>query len=228
MASARSRLAERVHETEEGLQGDEIALKYDEMQRYIRDHGWLQEKLDDVLGAGITSGTALELGCGPGYLGLEWMKQAEGPSRLVGVDISESMLTRARSNAEDYGVAELCTYDCANVIALPHAGDSFDHAFSSASFHEWAEPVRALSEIHRVLRPGGRYCITDLRRDVDRVTFQFMKANIAPDMRPGFRTSVNSSYVKSEVEELLREAGFAAEVRDVQLGLVITGRKEMS
>ncbi|MFD7449604.1 class I SAM-dependent methyltransferase [Kitasatospora sp. NPDC059827] len=228
MAGARGRAADRVHETEDGLQGDEIAVKYDEMQRHIRDHGWLQEKVDDVLGAGIRSGSVLELGCGPGYLGLEWMKQTESPGKLTGVDISEAMLRRARANAAGYGLAERCTYDCADVLTLPYQDDSFDHVFSSASLHEWADPVRALSELHRVLRPGGHYCVTDLRRDVDRVTFQFMKANIAADMRPGFRSSINSSYVRSEVEQLLRQSGLVAEVKEVLLGLVITGRKEAS
>jgi ubiquinone/menaquinone biosynthesis C-methylase UbiE len=228
MAKARGDVADRVHETEEGLQGDEIALKYDEMQRHIRDNGWLQEKVDDVLTAGITAGTALELGCGPGYLGLEWITQATGPSRLVAIDISEAMLRRARINAAEYRLSERCAYGCGNVLALPYADGAFDHAFSASSLHEWAEPARGLREIHRVLRTGGWYCITDLRRDVDRITFQFMKANIAADMRPGFRSSINSSYVKSEVEDLLRRAGLTAVVKEVQMGLVIVGRKDGS
>ena len=227
MASARGTVAARVPETDEGLQGDELALKYDEMQRHIRDNGWLQEKVDDILKAGIDSGEVLELGCGPGYLGLEWLKRAQHSARLVGLDISPAMLRRASANAQGYGVTERCAYECGTVLALPFEDDSFDHAISASSLHEWADPVTALSEMHRVLKPGGRYVISDLRRDVDRTTFQFMKANIAADMRPGFRTSIRSSYLKSEVEEILEGAALAtAVVTEVQMGIVVTGRKE--
>jgi ubiquinone/menaquinone biosynthesis C-methylase UbiE len=216
-----------VPETDEGLQGDELALKYDEMQRHIRDNGWLQEKIDDILAAEIDSGEVLELGCGPGYLGLEWITQAQRSARLVGLDISPAMLRRASANAARYGVAERCAYTGGTVLALPFEDRRFDHVISASSLHEWADPVTALSELHRVLRQGGRYCVSDLRRDVDRTTFQFMKANIAADMRPGFRTSIRSSYVKSEIEELLRGTALdTAVVTEVQMGIVITGRKE--
>ncbi|MEW2523737.1 class I SAM-dependent methyltransferase [Streptomyces sp. NPDC047071] len=227
MHSARGSVAGRIPETDEGLQGDELALKYDEMQRHIRDQGWLQEKVDDILAADITSGTVLEVGCGPGYLGLEWIKQVTGTVSLTGVDISEAMVRRARGNAEAYGVAGQCAYECGDVLALPYEDGRFEHAFSASSLHEWADPVRALSEIHRVLRPGGRYCVMDLRRDIDRTTFQFMKANIAADMRPGFRSSIRSSYIRSEVEQVLRDAALTtAAVTEVQMGIVIAGRKE--
>lgn len=54
-----------------------------------------------------------------------------------------------------------------------------------------------------------------------------MKANIAADMRPGFRTSIQSSYTKSEIEELLHGTVLAtAVVTQVQMGNVITGRKD--
>ncbi|MEV4917636.1 class I SAM-dependent methyltransferase [Streptomyces tirandamycinicus] len=228
MASARGTVAARVPETDEGLQGDELALKYDEMQRHIRDNGWLEEKIEDILKAEIDSGEVLELGCGPGYLGLEWVTRADASARLVGLDISPAMLRRASTNADGYGVTGRCTYTCGTVLALPFADHRFDHAISASSLHEWADPVTALSEMHRVLRPGGRYCVSDLRRDVDRTTFQFMKANIAADMRPGFRTSIRSSYVKSEVEEILRGTALeTAVVTEVQMGIVITGRKEV-
>ena len=227
MASARGTVAARVPETDEGLQGDELALKYDEMQRHIRDNGWLQDKVDDILKAGIDSGEVLELGCGPGYLGLEWLKQARPSARLVGLDISPAMLRRASTNAQGYGVSERCAYEGGTVLALPFEDGRFDHAISAASLHEWADPATALSEMHRVLKPGGRYVISDLRRDVDRTTFQFMKANIAADMRPGFRTSIRSSYLTSEVEEILKGTALAtAVVTEVQMGIVVTGRKE--
>lgn len=218
----------RIHETEVGLQGDDLALKYDEMQRHIRDRGWLQEKVDNVVGdAGITSGRALEIGCGPGYLGLEWLAQVGAGATLVGVDIAASMVERARTNAAAYGLAARATYEIGNVLALPQADASFDHVFSTSSFHEWLEPVTGLREITRVLRPGGRFCVTDLRRDLDRTTLQFMKANIAADMRPGFRTSVKSAYTTDEARGLLLDAGLPdARVVEVPMGLVITGTKE--
>lgn len=229
MASARGNVAARVPETDEGLQGDELALKYDEMQRHIRDNGWLQDKIDDILRIGITSGQVLELGCGPGYLGLEWIAQADPSARLVGLDISPAMLRRATVNAAEYGVGERCAYECGTVLALPFEDDRFDHVISASSLHEWADPVGALREMHRVLRPGGRYCVSDLRRDVDRTTFQFMKANIAADMRPGFRTSIQSSYLTSEIRALLKGTALeTAVVTEVQMGVVITGRKEGS
>jgi ubiquinone/menaquinone biosynthesis C-methylase UbiE len=218
----------RVHETEVGLQGDELALKYDHMQRHIRDRGWLQEKVDNIIDdAGIVEGHALEIGCGPGYLGLEWLTQAAGDATLVGLDIADSMIGRARANARTYGLADRATYEIGNVLAVPHDDATFDHVFSTSSFHEWVEPVTGLREINRVLRPGGRYCVTDLRRDLDRTTLQFMKANIAADMRPGFRTSVKSAYTTSEARALLVDAGLTdAQVVEVAMGLVIFGTRQ--
>lgn len=214
-------------ETDDGLQGDDLAAKYDEMQRHIRDRGWLQEKVEDVLDAGIQQGTALEMGCGPGYLGLEWVTQVGGGVRLVGLDISPAMLGVARGNAESYGVSERCTYDLGSVLDLPYDDDTFDHAFSASSLHEWVDPALALTEMLRVVKPGGHYCISDLRRDIDRTTFQFMKANIAVDMRPGFRTSIRAAYVKPEVEQLIEQAGLTgATAHEVQMGIVIRGTKE--
>lgn len=227
MASARGGAAPRVPETDDGLQGRDLARKYDDMQRHIRDRGWLQEKVDDILAAGIDDGTALEIGCGPGYLGLEWITQASAATGLTALDISAAMLERARLNAADYGVAERCEYRLGSALELPYGAGTVDHAFSASSLHEWSDPVVVLREVRRVLRPGGRYCISDLRRDIDRTTLQFMKANIAADMRPGFRSSVKSAYTAAEVREILRASGIAdAEVREVQMGIVITGRKE--
>ncbi len=217
----------RVPETDDGLQGTGIAAKYDEMQRHIRDRGWLQEKVDGIVDAGIDHGTALEMGCGPGYLGLEWMAQSDGDVRVVGVDISDAMLDVARANAARYGLGDRCTYDLGSVLELPYDEGTFDHAFSASSLHEWADPVRALAEMLRVVRPGGRYCVSDLRRDIDRTTFQFMKSNIAVDMRPGFRTSTQAAYVRDEVVSLADAAGLVgAQVQEVQMGIVIWGRRD--
>ena len=49
---------------------------------------------------------------------------------------------------------------------MPFDDSSFDAVISNGSLHEWEDSKRVFNEIYRVLRQGGRYCITDLRRDV--------------------------------------------------------------
>jgi hypothetical protein len=77
----------RIVETVEGIQ-DEFAVDvYDRMMRRLRDKGWMET--DRILKSGITRGSALEIGPGPGYLGLEWLKKTEGTS-LTAVEISKA------------------------------------------------------------------------------------------------------------------------------------------
>jgi hypothetical protein len=59
----------RVPETDHGIQGEFNVTVYDQMQRGLRDKGWIETK--ELLRHGVTQGCALEIGPGPGYLGLE-------------------------------------------------------------------------------------------------------------------------------------------------------------
>jgi len=59
----------RVEDTDSGIQGEFNVAIYDKMQRRLRDKGWIETK--DIIKSGITKGLALEVGPGPGYLGLE-------------------------------------------------------------------------------------------------------------------------------------------------------------
>ena len=56
--------------------------------RNMRDKGWIET--NSILKEGISSGLALEIGPGPGYLGLEWLKKT-GQTRLKGPEISDDM-----------------------------------------------------------------------------------------------------------------------------------------
>ena len=58
----------RVVETNEGIQGEFTVEVYDKMMRNLRDKGWIETDL--VLKTGINQGLSLEIGPGPGYLGL--------------------------------------------------------------------------------------------------------------------------------------------------------------
>lgn len=97
----------------------------------------------------VTGRDVLDVGCGAGPLA---ERLAEGGARVCGFDSSAHMIEIARQRLDDN--VELQVVDLAG--PLPYGDDSFDVACASLVFHYLADWVDALSEIKRVLRPGGR------------------------------------------------------------------------
>ena len=155
---------QRVPETDHGIQGEVTVQQYDQMQRGLRDKGWIETKA--LIRSGITHGHALEIGHGPGYLGLEWLKHTQGTA-LTGLDISPDMHELVKRNAGEYGLTDRTRYKKGNSDRLPFPDNTFDAAFTNGSLHEWEDPLCAFNETWRVLKPGGRYFISDLRRDMN-------------------------------------------------------------
>jgi ubiquinone/menaquinone biosynthesis C-methylase UbiE len=106
-------------------------------------------------------GSVLEIAPGPGYLCIELAKL--GPYAIRGVDLSHAMVKIARAKAAEAG-AEV-EFEQGNASNLPYPKDTFDFLVCRAAFKNFAQPVRALQEMYRVLKPGGRGLIGDLRRD---------------------------------------------------------------
>jgi ubiquinone/menaquinone biosynthesis C-methylase UbiE len=106
-------------------------------------------------------GDVLEVAPGPGYLSIELAKL--GSYHITGLDISHTFVKMAADNAAKVGVA--ATFRHGNASEMPFAPDSFDLIVCRAAFKNFSEPVRALAEMHRVLRPGGTALIIDLRPD---------------------------------------------------------------
>lgn len=100
-------------------------------------------------------GVALDVGSGPGNVTAS-LARAAGPDGLaLGVDISEPMLARAVSAEAGPNVGFLR----ADAQQLPFRDESFDAATSLAVLQLIPDPTAALSEIVRVLKPGGRVAI---------------------------------------------------------------------
>ncbi|MBL8138733.1 MAG: metalloregulator ArsR/SmtB family transcription factor [Acidobacteria bacterium] len=101
----------------------------------------------------------IDIGCGEGYLTIEAARWAR---RVVGVDRSPAVLARARQLAERRRVTNI-TWKRGEIERVPAADASFDVALLSQTLHHAADPGRAVHEAARVLRPGGRVLILDLR-----------------------------------------------------------------
>jgi ArsR family transcriptional regulator len=100
-----------------------------------------------------------DLGCGEGYLTLEAARWAK---RVIAVDRSAEVLARARDLARRRRAANI-TWKKGDLEQLPLRSASVDVALLSQALHHAAHPDRALSEARRILRPGGRLLVLDLR-----------------------------------------------------------------
>jgi ubiquinone/menaquinone biosynthesis C-methylase UbiE len=98
--------------------------------------------------------TVLDLGCGSGYAGRA-LRANTGVERVYGLDGAPKMAHNAAEYTDDPAVC----YLVGDFEYLPLADGSVDHVFTMEAFYYAADPIAALEEIRRVLRPGGTfYC----------------------------------------------------------------------
>jgi ubiquinone/menaquinone biosynthesis C-methylase UbiE len=141
-----------------GMEGS-IARWYDkttrkDMPEYVR----VARKIDAMLPAGSN---ILEVAPGPGFVSIELARG--GRHRVTGLDISRTFVDIAKKNAAAAGVQ--VDFQQGNASQLPFAENSFDFVVCRAAFKNFSEPVKAIAEMRRVLRPGAQGEIIDLRRD---------------------------------------------------------------
>lgn len=96
----------------------------------------------------------LEVGCGTGVLARKVIKRVGAAGGVVGLDFSESMLEVAR------GICPDVIFQQGNAMDLPFDNESFDTVIASFMLMFVSDPVKAASEMWRVLKPGGRLVIT--------------------------------------------------------------------
>ena len=100
----------------------------------------------------------LDLGCGAGHASFAVAAHARS---VTAYDIAEPMLATVAAAARDKGLANIRTQQGA-AEQLPFADASFDWVVSRFSAHHWRDVPRALTEVRRVLKPGGRVLFIDV------------------------------------------------------------------
>jgi len=117
--------------------------------------------------AGLRAGeTVLELGPGPGAFTVAAAQRVGSEGRLIAVDIQPGMIAQVNARVKAAGVTNVETH-VASAFELPLPDASVDRAYLITVLPEIPDPVRALREVHRVLKPGGVVSMTEEFLDPD-------------------------------------------------------------
>ncbi len=145
---------------------DGIARVYDRMNSVMTagmHHRWRERAAD--LAQLAPGARALDVACGTGDLALELARRVGPGGEIVACDFSEQMLELARVKAANRDAAvphAPIRVEWANALELPYADDEFAAATVGFGVRNFSDLERGLSELVRVVRPGGRVVVLEM------------------------------------------------------------------
>lgn len=130
----------------------------------------------------------LDISCGTGEL----LKRLEGKATLYGIDLSPEMLSKAKTK-----LSSKVKLRKADVHALPFKDHSFDYVISTEAFHHYYDQQKAVQEMARITKEGGKVIIVDINFFLKPIHWLFKK------YEPG-HVKINS---KKEMKQFFIRAG---------------------
>lgn len=150
----------------------------------------------------------LDVGCGPGSITVG-LAEVVAPGDVVGIDLQSTLIAQARTRAATRGLTS-ARFEVADLYRLPYPSGFFDAVFANGVVMHLREPARGLSELRRVLRPGGIAGV----RDPDFATTLYAPMTPALEQWLALRVRVRrhnggDPFLSRHYRRLLLEAGFA-------------------
>jgi len=135
---------------------DRTSSTYDGMMNYDVENPNIQSSYNQLFdGVSIPDNPmALDIGCGTGISTFELAKKCSRKGQFYGVDLSQQMIERAKKTATSF-CFENCLFSQGDAEELDFSDSTFDLVTSCYTYHFLPDKLKALSEMYRVLKPGG-------------------------------------------------------------------------
>lgn len=190
------------------------AVDYDQM-----DHRGVNRLfVDDLLAALQAKSTTtpvqvFDAGTGTAQIPLELMSRGFD-AIVTATDLAEQMLVVAQQNVTAAGFAKSIRLVLADCKQLADANGMYDVVMSNSIVHHIPEPLQVLTELWRILKPGGLLFVRDLMRPDDQATLDGLVQTYAGTsnghQQQMFRDSLHAALTVDEVRDLLKRVGIPA------------------
>jgi ubiquinone/menaquinone biosynthesis C-methylase UbiE len=184
---------------------DKLSPGYDQ---FIKKHWRIyQSSLLDKISNDVDVGdTVLEVACGTGIVAL---KVAEQASKVSGIDISAPMIDEAEKKMREQGFDNV-DFFAEDAYSLHFGNDAFDTVICNNALHNMKYPQKALSEIKRVLKPGGRF-IGVIVGFGEAPTFKMLHTIFKPFIKLPIFHKLNLD----ETADMIRDSGFSIVSKEI-------------
>lgn len=167
------------------------------------------EIIDDIIKYDADS-PVLEVMAGLGQVSFDILSKSSGKNVVMQED-KELYIRHMKDAIEKEHIGERCTAILSPSNQLPFDGETFQLVYSINALHRMEHPVDTIREMYRVLKPGGKMILSDLRRDLieDFADYRIKELQSVQDadwMIKNFLNSWGASYTLAETEQLMKEA----------------------